>query len=352
MSFASQLATSQQRRHELAADGWTEDQARLNARDEAFADLDPHGDEIGFPGHVATFLIGATAVAVGFGFFVPLVSASDQQGTSALDKPVILIPLIAAIVGCFMLFASAVWLYNDYQNGRCNCRSTFKVVPGSAKDIEAQNEILSPTEALIVAKKESRKKERQEREERMKELPKTILFANDRILILQELFQYYCRDLDTDEIGCNGLAELMMDTMTGGVASLQESREFMGKIDLDGDKMVQRSEYLEFMCNRWSTESPLASKFASMDDFLVKLHEMRIIKNSGINNVPVRVPVLARGGIPARVVEEQELGALDANEKVVLNREIIKDLFKWYDKDSGKFCCAGHWILVWHVRRN
>jgi hypothetical protein len=41
------------------------------------------------------------------------------------------------------------------------------------------------------------------------------------------------------------------------------------------------------------------------------------------------------GGIPARLVEEQELGDLDSMEKKLLHHEIVKDLFKWYDKDGN-----------------
>ena len=98
--------------------------------------------------------------------------------------------------------------------------------------------------------------------------------------------------------------------------------------------MVQRSEYLDFMLNRWSTESPLAKRFPCMDDFLVKLHNMRIVKTSGQNGQPARVPVLAPGGVPASLVQEDELGNLDKNEKAALHQEIVKDLFKWYDKDN------------------
>ena len=52
-NFVNALAQSQSQRNQLAAQGWTEEGARQAARDEAFADLDPHGDEIGFPAHVA-----------------------------------------------------------------------------------------------------------------------------------------------------------------------------------------------------------------------------------------------------------------------------------------------------------
>jgi hypothetical protein len=336
MSFAKELASSQKRRNET---NFNEEEERLKIRDEALADLDPHASEIGFPGHIATLLLGLILIGVGLGFFVPLVAASDKTGTSAVDDPVILVPLIAAIVGLFMLFAASVWLKNDYSNNRCNCTrftGAFKIQPSNAKDLEAQNAVLSPQEALIAKTRDTRAQERQDLEAKKKTLPTTILFANDRILLLNDLFSYYCRELGTNEIGCNGLTELMKDTMMGsdGEASLQESRAFMGLIDLDGDKLVQRNEYLEFMCTRWINESPLSKQFASMDDFLVKLHRTRIIQNSGNNGVPKRPEVLGNGGIPCRLVEEQELGVLDTKEKILLNREIIKDLFKWYDKDS------------------
>ena len=339
-NFVNALAQSQSQRNQLAAQGWTEEGARQAARDEAFADLDPHGDEIGFPAHVAAFIIGATALGLGIGFFVPLVAEankSGKEGTTALDDPTILIPLIAAIAGLFMMMASSSWLFRDYQQNRCSCGSNMKVMPIDATDLEAQNQILSPVEALAKANRESREKDRKIQQERKKQLPKTILFANDRVLLLLELFNYYTVALDVPEIGCNGLTEMMKDTMTGAddEISLQESRSFMNRIDLDGDKMVQRNEYLDFMLSRWSTESPLAKKFSSFDDFLVKLHEMRIVKNSGKEGRPLRAPIMSpSGGIPARLVEEQELGNLEATEKKLLHHEIVKDLFKWYDKDG------------------
>ena len=243
-NFIEQLAKSQQNADHTRLQ---QEQARLDAREEAFATLDPNGDEIGFPGHVATFVFGLTTLGIGIGFFSAQVtksSATGKKGASALDDPVVLVPLIASVVGLFMILASSLWLFNDYKNKRCTCGGSTKVIPGMDADLEAQNEIRSPEEAMLFAQKAAREQQRQDREERKKSLPKTILFANDRVLLLLELFEYYTRAMDVPEIGCNGLSELMVDCMTGKdeEASLQEARNFMNQIDL-GKRKKRKLKY-------------------------------------------------------------------------------------------------------------
>jgi hypothetical protein len=346
-SFISELAAAQQRRRDLLENGgMTEEEARLAARDEAMGEFDPHADEAGPIWHILSNVVGALMLGLGLGFFIVQVSEPRTDGKSPVDDPSALVPLIFGVTGFFLFFASLKWLYADQASGRlahlcdsCNPNagpkpSTTKVGPASG-DLESQ-QALTADEALLRSERDRRAAERKERERKEAEKPKTILFANDRVLLLLELFDFYCRDVDGEEIGCNGLAELMGDCMMqpGDEPSLQDARAFMDKIDLDGDKQVQRNEYLEFMLQRWAGESPIAPAFnRNKDTFIVKLHHERIILPTRASTSP-RPAVIGPTGIPTALAEESSLG-IDAStetgsaEHALLLREIVKDLFKW-----------------------
>ena len=80
------------------------------------------------------------------------------------------------------------------------------------------------------------------------------LFAA-RMRLSQDLFRYYSKDGKNDEddaeacIDCNGLVEVMLDTMSNGAESitLDESKKFMARIDLDNDMLLQSNEFYNFL---------------------------------------------------------------------------------------------------------
>merc|ERR1719473_1150993 len=165
------------------------------------------------------------------------------------------------------------------------------------------------------------------------------LLADARLRLLQDLFQYYSKGGDTSGeenepcINCNGLVEVMLDTMTTGAESitLDESKKFMARIDLDKDMLLQSNEFYSFLFNIWENESPLFlnNVYATLGDMIYALHSKHIGKTSTIAKTLLDVTTL----------KEEELQLLMV--------ERLRDIYVWYDeKKTGAIDCNGLMKLV------
>ena len=197
----------------------------------------------------------------------------------------------------------------------------------SAHSLNAVNDLIEPKNT--VASKDLIKKRVQRR----------CLLADSRMRLSQDLFQYYSKNgsnaTDGAEacIDCNGLVEVMLDTMSNGAESitLDESKKFMARIDLDNDMLLQSNEFYNFLFNVWKVESPLYinNVYATLGDMIYNLHS----KHVGMTSTVAR--------------KELDLAKLSTEEKNLLRVERIRDIYDWYDKNkAGAIDCNGLMQLV------
>jgi Ca2+-binding EF-hand superfamily protein len=192
------------------------------------------------------------------------------------------------------------------------------------------------------------------REPAVRKRQKRLLLADARIRLLHDLFAFYqAGSPDPDAIDCNGLITVMLDTMTDGNAdsiTLGEAKQFMQKIDTDGDMLLQRHEFLSFMLSFWIKESPLAqsNEYGAVDDIIYALHEKRvgILQKTKIGR-DMDVITSAAGITAARATATDAPGCKNEVEKRIYDTEVIKDIFDWYDKQkTGGIDCNGLILLI------
>ena len=182
----------------------------------------------------------------------------------------------------------------------------------SAHSLNAVNELIEPKSSLATRDLTKQKVQRR------------CLLADSRMRLSQDLFRYYSKDGKNDEDGaeacidCNGLVEVMLDTMSNGAESitLDESKKFMARIDLDNDMLLQSNEFYNFLFNVWKVESPLYlnNEYATLGDMIYKLHSKHV-------------------GMTSTVARKQlDLTKLSTEEKNLLRVERIRDIYDWYDK--------------------
>jgi Ca2+-binding EF-hand superfamily protein len=167
---------------------------------------------------------------------------------------------------------------------------------------------------------------------------KRLLLADARVRLLQDLFAAYTEGSPAmGSIDCNGLITVMVDTMADGnldSISLGEAKRFMARIDKNGDMLLQRDEFYDFILNFWKRESPLSTNgvYAAVDDLIFSMHKKRVHSRA---STEMRACEVTKPRLDGKVEED------------IYKNERVKDIFNYYDiEKTGNIDCNGLMDLI------
>eukprot|EP00949_MAST-11_sp_MAST-11-sp1_P002119 g2119.t1 len=294
--------------------------------------------------NVGLFVLGLIVLIVGLILFF------NSGGFANIGETSVFALLLLSIVGLILLIGSSVRIVVDYRAGRYTNSTRINPEVGMTADEQVSYRMQMAEKRIehtVHQEKNAADRSALNSGRKIESMiaakePAQLLFAHSRFQILFQLFEVYSKG--SDSITAEGLINFAVDFMgLEGETSLSDAMKFMKEIDTDGDKLVQRGEFITFMVKKWRARSSIPEEVLS-GDFLLKIYRKRGITTGTplVCSTPDENSPSVCGG--RGTIHEWKLSKTETE---MYYLEVLKDMYMWYDKNnSNAIDCNGLIALV------